>query len=171
LKPLHLIVAVARNGVIGRAGRLPWDLPEDWRYFLEKTRGGILIHGRKSQDNHGAPLPNREVIVLSRNPAYTPPAGAQVARSFSEALALAQKSASPGPIWIGGGPEIYRAALPLADKVYLTAIDADFVGDTYLPLEEISRAGFIQILEEHPGAPGPVRYTFKVLARKQTREV
>ena len=166
MKPIHLIVAVARNGVIGRAGRLPWDLPEDWQQFLDKTRGGILIHGRKCQDHHGPKLLDREVIVLSRNPAYTPPAGAHMARDFSAALALAQKSSSPGPVWIGGGAEVYRAALPVADKVHLTEIDADFPGDTFLPLEEISRAGFTHVIEEHPGAPGPVRYTFKVLGRK-----
>jgi dihydrofolate reductase len=162
-KPIHLIVAVARNGVIGRNGRLPWNLPEDWVYFLEKTRGGILIHGRKCQDHHGPPLSDREVIVLSRNPAYALP-GAQVARSLPEAIALAQSLKQPGPIWIGGGAAIYRDALPLAQKVYVTEIHHDFDGDTYLPWELITRAGFTRVLEERRGGPGPVACTFKVLA-------
>jgi dihydrofolate reductase len=164
-KPIYLILAVARNGAIGRAGRLPWSLPEEWKYFLEKTRGGILLHGRKCQDHHGRALPNREVIVLSRNPDYVPPPGARAAHSLAEGLTLAQASPHSGPIWIGGGPEIYREALPLADRVYLTAIDADFDGDSFLPQEIFTQAGFTRLLEAHPGPPGPVPYMYKVLAR------
>ncbi len=164
-KPVHLILAVARNGAIGRQGLLPWKLPQEWQYFLDKTRGGILIHGRKCQDHHGLPLPEREVIVLSRNPDYTPPPGARVAHIWPEALALAQVSAHPGPIWVGGGPEIYRVALPDADRIYLTEIHADFDGDTFLPWKTFSDAGFTRVMEEHPGPPGLVPYVFKVLAR------
>jgi dihydrofolate reductase len=163
-KPIYLVVAVARNGVIGRAGRLPWDLPEDWRHFLELTRGGILVHGRKCQDHHGPPLADRMVIVLSRNSAYHLP-GAQVARSLTEALALAQASPQPGPIWIGGGAAVYREALPLAERVYLTEIHQDFDGDTFLPVELFARAGFTRVLEERRVNSGPVSCTFKVLAR------
>lgn len=163
-KPLHLILAMARNGVIGRAGRLPWNLPEDWEQFLEKTRGGILLHGRRSQGHHGPPLPDRDVIVLSRDPAYALP-GARVARNLTEGLALAESLPNPGPIWIGGGAAVYLEALPLADRVYLTDIAADFPGDTRLPPDLFARAGFTRILEEIPGRPGPVPYTFKVLGR------
>jgi dihydrofolate reductase len=161
-KPIHLIVAVAHNGVIGRGGRLPWDLPEDWQHFLNLTRGGILIHGRKCQDHHGPPLPEREVIVLSRNPSYQLP-GAQVVRSLPEALTLAQASPHPGPIWIGGGAEIYRAALPLADKVFVTDIELDPEGDIRLPWELFTQAGFTKVLEVRAGALGAIKYTFKVL--------
>jgi dihydrofolate reductase len=163
-KPIYLVVAVARNGVIGRAGRLPWDLPEDWRHFLELTRGGILVHGRKCQDHHGPPLADRMVIVLSRNSAYHLP-GAQVARSLREALALAQALPQAGPIWIGGGAAVYREALPLAERVYLTEIHQDFDGDTFLPVELFARAGFTRVLEERRVNSGPVSCTFKVLAR------
>jgi dihydrofolate reductase len=163
LKPIHLIVAVARNGVIGRNGRLPWNLPEDWAQFLEKTRGGILIHGRKCQEHHGPPLPDRAVIILSRNPNYALP-GAHVAHSLPEALTLAQTLAHPGPIWIGGGAAIYRDALPLAQRVYVTEIHQDFDGDTDLPWELFTRAGFTRVVEERRGAPGPIPCTFKVLA-------
>ncbi len=164
-KPVHIIVAVARNGAIGLKGKLPWKLPEEWKYFVETTRGGILIHGRHCQDNHGQPLPEREVIVLSRNLEYKPPAGVKLARSLPEGLALAQASAHAGPIWIGGGLEIYREALPLADKVYVTEIDADFPGDAFLPWATFAQAGFTRLVAERPGPPGSVPYTFKVLAR------
>lgn len=163
-KPIYLVVAVAHNGVIGRAGRLPWDLPEDWRHFLELTRGGILVHGRKCQDHHGPPLPDRAVIVLSRNPAYRL-AGAQVARTLTEALGLAQTSPHPGPIWIGGGAAIYREALPLAGRIYLTEIHQDFDGDTLLPPELFASAGFTRVLEERRVKSESVPCTFKVLAR------
>jgi len=163
-KPIHLVVAVARNGVIGRGGRLPWNLPEDWRHFLELTRGGILIHGRKCQEHHGAPLPDRAVIVLSRNPAYAL-SGAHIARNLHDALALAQFLPHPGPIWIGGGAAIYREALPLADRVYLTEIHADFAGDTFLPLDLLVRAGFTHVLEARPAVSSPIPCTFKILDR------
>jgi dihydrofolate reductase len=166
-KPVHLILAVARNGAIGRAGRLPWKLPDEWNYFLATTRGGILIHGRKSQDQHGPALPDREVIVLSRDPAYVPPPGARAAQNWAAALALAQASPHPGPIWVGGGPEIYRAALPDADRVYLTEIYADFPADTFLPWATFAQAGFTRVLSERPGPSGPVPYVFKVLAREK----
>jgi len=163
-KPIYLIAAVARNGVIGRAGRLPWDLPEDWRHFVVTTRGGILIHGRKCQDHHGPPLPGREVIVLTRDPDYQL-VGVRVARSLPEALQMAQASPHPGPIWIGGGAGIYKEALPLAEKVYVTEIALEPAGDTFLPWKLMNEAGFTRVLSERPGAPGPVAYKFKVLAR------
>jgi len=159
-----MILAVARGGVIGRDGRLPWNLPAEWRHFLDTTRGGILIHGRKCQDHLGPPLPGRDVIVLSRNPSYTI-RGASVAQSMSDALKIADKLPNPGPIWIGGGLAIYLEALPLADKIYLTGIDADFDGDTRLPPDAFKNAGFTRVLEEVPGESAPVKYTFKVLAR------
>jgi dihydrofolate reductase len=163
-KPIHIITAVARNGVIGRDGRLPWNLPEDWQYFLDRTRGGILVHGRKSQEHHGAPLAGCAVIVLSRDPAYCLP-GAHVARTLAEGLTLAQALLHPGPIWIGGGAAIYREALPLADRVYLTEIHADFAGDTFLPWSLFAEAGFTHVLETHPSRLSPVPCVFKVLAR------
>ena len=151
---------------MGLRGGLPWKLPEEWKYFLATTRGGILIHGRSSQDHHGAPLPEREVMVLSRNLNYTPPPGARRAGTLPEALQLAQASAHAGPIWIGGGPEIYREALPLADRVYLTEIHADFAADTFFPLETFARAGFTRVIEERPGPPDAAPYVFKVLGRE-----
>ncbi len=164
-KPIYIILALARNGAMGLRGGLPWRLPEEWKYFLETTRGGILIHGRSSQDHHGAPLPDREVMVLSRKPDYVPPPGAKLARSLPEGLALAQASAHAGPIWIGGGPEIYREALPLADRVYLTEIRAEFAADTFFPLESFAAAGFTKVISEKAGPADVVPYVFKVLGR------
>jgi len=165
VKSVNLILAVAHNGAIGLKGQLPWKLPEEWQYFLETTRGGILVHGRKCQDHHGKPLPDREVIVLSRNKDYVPPAGAKVAHSVKEGIALAQASAHVGPIWIGGEPEIYKEALPLADLVYLTEIHADFPGDVFLPWETFAQAGFTKVMSEKPGHSGAVQYVIKVLGR------
>jgi len=165
-KPVYMILAAAQNGTIGNLGRLPWRIPEDWQYFLKMTRGGILVHGRKCQVHHGKPLPDREIIVLTRNHNYKPPGpNIKLASSLHAALSLAQALPHPGPIWIGGGAEIYRASIPLVERVYLTEIHADFPGDVFMPWDIFARNGFTKVLEQHPGAPGPVPYVFKVLAR------
>lgn len=164
-KPVYMILAVARNGAIGLHGKLPWNLPEEYKYFLEKTRGGILLQGRHMQENQGQPLPGRETIVLSRKPDYAPPPGVKVAQSLPAGLAQAQASPHPGPIWIGGGLEIYREALAYVDRIYVTEIDADYEADTFFPWANFTNAGFTRVVEEHPGPPGPVTFTYKVLAR------
>jgi dihydrofolate reductase len=91
--------------------------------------------------------------------------GALAARNLPEALTLAQSLPHPGPVWIGGGATLYREALPLAARVYLTEIHADFRGDRHFPWSLIAEAGFTRVLFTRPGAPGPVRYVFKVLSR------
>lgn len=156
--PLALIVAVARNGVIGKGGALPWRLPEDMKRFKKLTQGHAVIMGRKTHDSIGRPLPKRRNIVISRN-AGAQFAGCETARSLDEAIALARET-DPCPFIIGGA-SLYEEALPLVTEIYLTTIDEEADGDTHFrpdltDFEEVeTRAG------ETPGV------TFRLLKRRR----
>ena len=126
---LTLIVARARNGVIGRDGTLPWRLPEDLAFFKRTTMGHPIVMGRRTWESIGRPLPGRRSIVVSRQAGFAA-AGAEVAASLDEALRLCAGSAE---VFVIGGAQFYAEALPLADRLIVTEIDADFEGDTYWP--------------------------------------
>lgn len=126
--PVTLVAAVARNGVIGRDGDLPWHLPEDLRRFKELTMGGTLVMGRKTYESIGRPLPGRRTVVVTRQPDWSQP-GVETASSVEEALEIA----GDGDVFVVGGAEIYRRALELVDALELTEIDADYEGDTFFP--------------------------------------
>ncbi len=124
-----LIAAVARNGIIGKAGQLPWSLPADLRRFRTLTMGHHLLLGRRTFESIGRPLPGRKTVILSRR-LQEAPAGTQLARSLEHALSLA---AADEEIFVGGGGEVYQAALPHANRLYLTRVDATVAGDTRFP--------------------------------------
>ncbi len=131
-EPLCLVLAVAKNGVIGKDGQVPWHVPEDLKHFRRSTTGHAVIMGRKTWDEVGKPLPNRRNIVVSRNAALRLD-GAEVVPSLEEAIALARTTdAEPRVI---GGAEIYRLALPLATRVLLTEIQLEPEGDTFYTLD------------------------------------
>ena len=130
---LHLIVAIDRDGAIGRKGDLLYHISADLKQFKARTMGNTIIMGRRTFESlpKGA-LPGRRNIVVTRNKAYTAP-GAEVAHSLPEALALAATNPVGEP-YIIGGAEIYRQALPLADVLHLTLIDASTPdADTFFP--------------------------------------
>lgn len=120
---INIIVARSRNGIIGKDGKLPWYLPEDLKFFKEKTMGFPVIMGRKTWESIGKPLKGRENIVLTTNPSYQVNGAIKVS-SLEEALTL-----FTGDIFIIGGATLYKQALPLANKVWITEIDKDFEGD------------------------------------------
>ena len=126
---LTLIVARARNGVIGRDGTLPWRLPEDLAFFKRTTMGHPIVMGRRTWESIGRPLPGRRSIVVSRQAGFAA-AGAEVAASLDEALRLCAGSAE---LFVIGGAQFYAEALPRADRLIVTEIDADFEGDTHWP--------------------------------------
>ena len=129
---LTLIAAVASNGVIGIANRLPWHLPADLKQFKQLTTGHTVIMGRKTWESlpeKFRPLPGRRNIVVTRNGEYRAE-GATVAASLPAAVAAAQS----GEAFVIGGAELYAAALPLADRLQLTEIAAAFDGDTHFPV-------------------------------------
>lgn len=126
---VSLIGAMAENRVIGRGGHLPWHLPKDLRHFKRLTVDHTVIMGRKTFDEIQRPLSNRRNVVISRNPAFRP-GGVTVVPNLDEALAL---GATEGEVFVIGGAEIYRLALPRADRLYLTVIHAHVEGDTFFP--------------------------------------
>lgn len=129
---IGLIYARARNGVIGRDGVMPWHLPEDLAHFKRTTLNHPVIMGRKTWDSlppRFRPLPGRTNIVITRQSSWHAD-GAHRAASLSEALRLCHGAEK---IWVIGGAQIYAHALPLADEVVVTEIDADFEGDAYAP--------------------------------------
>jgi dihydrofolate reductase len=128
---LTLVAAVARNGIIGKDNALPWHLPADLRHFKELTTGHTVIMGRKTWESlpeKFRPLPGRQNIVVTRNAGYAA-AGAKVVTSLEDAVA----AATDAEAFVIGGAELYRAALPLADRLQLTEIDRDYAGDTRFP--------------------------------------
>lgn len=128
---ISLISAVAANGIIGLNNDLPWHLPDDSRFFKQKTSHHPVIMGRKSLDALGKPLPNRTNIVITRNPDFRAE-GVVVVHTLDEAIAEATK-VNQTEIFVIGGAEIYAMALPVATTLYLTEIHEAYQGDAYFP--------------------------------------
>lgn len=126
---VRLIWAQAANGVVGYDNQLPWRIPEDLARFRELTMGGTVVMGRRTWESLPSrfrPLPGRRNVVVTRDPSYDAP-GADVVGSLDAALAMADE------VWVGGGAEIYAAAMPLADRLFITDVDGDYPGDTFAP--------------------------------------
>ena len=131
-----LIVAVSENNVIGRDNQLPWHLPEDLQYFKSVTMGKPILMGRKTYDSIGRPLPGRANIVITRDPNWTAE-GVIVVNSLEDAMAegaQACNATESDEIMVIGGAQIYRDCLPIADKLYLTKVDAEIEGDAFFPI-------------------------------------
>lgn len=144
---IGLIWAQARGGVIGRDGTMPWHLPEDLAHFKRTTASHPVIMGRKTWDSLPArfrPLPGRANIVVTRQTAWSK-IGAQRASSLREALQLCENAEQ---VWVIGGAQIYAQALPLADELAVTEIDADVEGDAHAPAigpewQEVAREALV----------------------------
>lgn len=138
------VAAMATNRVIGADGKIPWHLPEDLRWFKELTMGGTLLMGRVTYDSIGKPLAGRVTIMMSRQDGLVIP-GVQVIRDLSGL----QNARTQGEIFVVGGSEIYRVALPYCRDLYLTEVKKDAVGDRKFPMfEELFR--FSSVLRETP---------------------
>jgi len=130
--PVTIVAAVARNGVIGVDGGLPWRLPDDLRRFKALTLGHVLVMGRKTYESIGHPLPGRATVVVTRSGQWEPgSAEVRVAAGVPEAIAVA--TAIDDEVFVVGGAQVYAAALPLTDRLELTLVDAEPEGDTAFP--------------------------------------
>jgi dihydrofolate reductase len=157
---LSLIVAMAKNRVIGAKNKLPWRIPEDLKRFREITLGHPVIMGRKTWESIGRPLPGRSNIVVSRQPGFSAE-GVTVVGSLDAAIDSAAASGSDEIFVIGGG-EIYRQALSRADRIYLTLLERDVDGDAFFP--DFSEDEFKEIAREE--RTEPERFCFVVLKRQ-----
>ena len=169
-RPLALIAAVARNGVIGRGNALVWRHPDDARWFRQQTLGCPVIMGRKTWDSLPArfrPLPGRPNIVVTRQPGWRAE-GAVAAPGLAEALAQAEALAGDAArLFVIGGGELYAEALPLADVLVLTEIGAELEGDVHFPA--FDRALFEEIARTPHAADdaSAVPFDFVVYRRRQ----
>jgi dihydrofolate reductase len=163
---LVLVVARARNGVIGKDGELPWQLPADLRRFKAMTVGKPVIMGRKTFDSIGKPLPGRHNIVLTRDAAWTA-AGVTVAPNLAEAIAAAglDPRARADAIMVLGGAQVYAQALPSATRIEVTEVDAEPEGDTILPAFDMTRWQEVA-REAHAAADGQPGFAFVTLVRR-----
>jgi dihydrofolate reductase len=161
------IAAIGNNGVIGRAGRLPWHLPDDLKRFRAITWGKPIIMGRKTHESLGRALPGRTNIVLTRSPAYQAP-GCTVVDSPDEALAQARSSGAEEVLVIGGS-EVFRQFMPLCEKIHLTTVEGDFDGDVFFPMTLMDSPDWEVIHEEDFPADRRNRFAsrYRILARRR----
>jgi dihydrofolate reductase len=140
---ISLIAALATNRVIGIENRLPWKLSDDLKYFKALTMGHHILMGRKTYESIGRPLPGRTTVIITRG-GFNAPAGCVVAHSIPEAIAACGEDEE---IFFVGGAELYRQALHIVDRLYLTEVHAEVQGDAWFPeydrdrWKEISRDG------------------------------
>ncbi|MBT8058602.1 MAG: dihydrofolate reductase [Gammaproteobacteria bacterium] len=127
-KSVTIIAAMGRNRAIGRDGRMPWHLPGELRHFKQTTMGKPIVMGRKTWESIGRALPGRQNVVVTRNGRYRAD-GAEVAAGLDEAI----EAARGDEVMIIGGGELYRQALPFADRMILTLVDAEPSADTWFP--------------------------------------
>ena len=128
---ISLIVAASENNVIGKNNDLPWRLPDDMKFFVRTTKGHHILTGRKNLQSFGKLLPNRTNIVLTRDKNFEFE-GAIIFHELEQAIAYAEKNGESELMIIGGG-EIYRQALPQADRIYLTRVHTEIEGDVFFP--------------------------------------
>ena len=151
------IAAVARNGVIGADGDIPWRIPADWRRFKQLTLGHTLVMGRKTYDSIGRPLPGRTTVVVTRDRRWRGD-GVLAAPSLDEALALAA-AREPDVVWVAGGGEVYAATWERLDRLEITTVDVAPEGSVLLPpIDE--RVWRETGREEHAAADGTPAYAF-----------
>lgn len=130
LEAWTLVVAVSRNGVIGRGSELPWRLSSDLRRFKRMTMGNCLLMGRKTYDSIGRALPGRQTIVLSRSGIPEVTEGVRIAKDLASVAPLVE---SGRKVMVVGGAEVYRSAIPYCDTIWLTRVLADIDGDVRFP--------------------------------------
>ena len=160
---ISFVVAFDRKKVIGRGGKLPWRLPDDMRRVRALTVGKPVIMGRRTYESIGHALPDRTNIVLTRDATFQAE-GVLVARTPEEALRLAGDAPE---VIVFGGAEVYRQYLPLADRIYLTQVDADVGGDTYFDF-----GGTDWLVLENTSHPADERhpYPFSFLTLERIRK-
>lgn len=169
---LSLIAAIGKNNEIGLNNTLLWNLPSDLKHFRDITSGHTVIMGRKTFESIGRPLPNRKNIVITRDESYTAP-GIYVAHSLDEALRIAateqgskfEEVDEEVEAFVIGGGQLYLEALPRAQRLYLTHVDAELTADTYFP--EVSCDEWEEISSESHDADTDHAYNYRFAVYKR----
>lgn len=159
---ISAVVAIAENNAIGKDNELLWRLPADLKHFKEITSGHTIIMGRKTFDSIGKPLPNRRNIVVTRKTGLQIP-GAEVTGSIEEAIALCTTEEE---VFIVGGAEIYKAAMPITDRIYLTRVHQSYEADAFFPEIDFNIWKETSVEKHLPDEKNHVAYTFSTLLRK-----
>ena len=159
---ISIIVAVAENNVIGKDNDLIWKLPRDMKHFKETTTGHYIIMGRKTFESNGRPLPNRTNVIITRDKNYKAE-GCVVVHSLEDAIKEAKDD--PEAFIIGGGV-VYKMAIPLVDRIYLTRIHHSFEGDTYFPEINMEEWNITDQREFEPDEKNKYPFTILTLDRK-----
>jgi dihydrofolate reductase len=173
-----IIVAAAANGVIGKDGGLPWHLPDDMKYFKRMTMGHPMVMGRKTLETMDRPLPGRPHIIMTRRVDYELPPGfhgvsepVQVHHDIATAIDAARRLATDGIVFVIGGAEIYRQALPLVDRVYLTRVHAHPDGDVRFDFLPDAREDWqrVEQFDHPPDEKHKLGFTFEAYQRVSNR--
>jgi len=156
---------MAENGVIGRANALPWHLPNDLKRFKALTTGHSIVMGRRTFESIGRALPGRRTIVITRNPDFSAP-DVELARSLDAALEL---TAGEDEVFVVGGAELYRAALPRADRLYLTLVHAEVRGDVRFPAWDPASWQLVEFVRFTTDQRHAYPYSFRRYERRAQR--
>lgn len=160
MKPkISIICCIGKNLAIGKNNKLLWNIPEDLQHFRKITAGHVVIMGRKTYESIGRPLPNRLNIVLTHDP-FKVTEGVLFASSLEEALKMASENEKQEIFIIGGG-QIYKEAMPLVDKLYLTIVDDSPEADTYFP----DYSDFKKVISKIENNDGNYRFTYLELEK------
>jgi dihydrofolate reductase len=161
---IALVVAASENNVIGKNNQLLWRLPNDMKFFKNTTWGMPVIMGRKTFESLGKPLAGRTNIVITRQENWNAP-GVQVVKSLDDAIVAAADTDAKESFVIGGG-EIYKQAMPLAQRIYLTRVHGTFEGDTYFPVVEEQQWELLSNLDFPADEKHAYSYSFQVWAKR-----
>ncbi len=163
---ISLVVAVSENGVIGKDNKIPWNpIPEDLKHFKKITETHHVLMGRKTFESIfqklNGPLPDRVNLILSKNPNFNPE-GVFVFSDFNEAVNFAKKQ-NEEELMVIGGAEIYKMALPLTERIYMTRVITNVEGDTYMPYIDLKKW---RVIEQRMCSKPELAYEFRTLERK-----
>lgn len=164
---INLVVAASENNVIGKDNKLLWRLPNDMAFFKNTTWGMPVIMGRKTYESLGKPLKGRTNIVISANKEFSPDKGVIIANSIDTAVKESAKTDARECYVIGGG-EIYRLALPEAQRIYLTRVHTSIQGDTFFPVICENEWQMVNSTKFYPDEKHAFAYSFEIWQRKET---
>jgi dihydrofolate reductase len=162
---ISIIAAMAKNRVIGANNAIPWHLPGELKMFKTITMGHHIIMGRNTWESIGRLLPGRTTVVVTQRPGYVIP-GAIVAASLDDAIAAC---GNDDDIFVIGGAQLYAAALPRADRIYLTEVAADVAGDTYMPDFDLAQWHSHAVTAHAADEKNPFAYKLTVYERNQVQ--